>query len=88
MKPVQFESKSYNDFVNWAIEDKNIFSRIIELIKDIDRNGLNKGKGKPEPLKHELSGYWSRRITEEQRIVYKIVDGVIIIAQCKGHYKN
>jgi toxin YoeB len=88
MKPIQFESKAYNDFINWASENKQIFVKIIELIKDIDRNGVNKGLGKPEPLKHELSSYWSRRITEEHRFVYKIIKDVIIIAHCKDHYKD
>ena len=65
---------------------KNIFRRINQLVEDIDRNG-NEGLGKPEPLKHDLSGYWSRRINEEHRLVYRLTDTEIIIAQCSSHYE-
>ena len=64
-----------------------IFKRILELIKDIDRNGYT-GIGKPEPLKYDLSGYWSRRIDAGNRIVYKIEDGIIKIVQCGSHYRD
>ena len=87
MKTIQFEEATYSDFVNWASENKIIFKKIADLIKDIDRNGVNIGIGKPEPLKHTLAGYWSRRITDEHRLVYKIENEIIVIAQCKGHYK-
>jgi len=87
MKTIQFEEVAYSDFVNWATDDKTIFKKTANLIKDIDRNGVNVGIGKPEPLKHNLTGYWSRRITDEHRLVYKIENEVIVIAQCKGHYK-
>ena len=87
MKTVQFEEAAYSDFINWASEDKAIFKKITDLIKDIDRNGVNIGIGKPEPLKHNLAGYWSRRITDEHRLVYKIENEIIVIVQCKGHYK-
>ena len=60
---------------------------ILELIKDIDRNGYT-GIGKPEALKHDLSGYWSRRIDAGNRIVYKIEDGIIKIVQCGSHYRD
>lgn len=65
---------------------KNIFRRINQLVEDIDRNG-NEGLGKPEPLKHDLSGYWSRRINEEHRLVYRLTDTEIIIVQCCSHYE-
>jgi len=55
-------------------------------VEDIDRNG-NEGLGKPEPLKHDLSGYWSRRINEEHRLVYRLTDTEIIIVQCRSHYE-
>ena len=87
MKTVQFEEATYSDFVNWASENKIIFKKIADLIKDIDRNGVNIGIGKPEPLKHNLAGYWSRQITKEHRLVYKIENEIIVIAQCKEHYK-
>ena len=87
MRTIQFEEIAYSDFVNWASEDNAIFKKIANLIKDIDRNGENVGIGNPEPLKHDLTGYWSRRIINEHRLVYKIENEVIVIAQCKGHYK-
>ena len=87
MRTVQFEDATYGDFVNWASDDKTIFKKIADLIKDIDRNGVSIGIGKPEPLKHKLAGYWSRRITNEHRLVYKIENEIIVIVQCKGHYK-
>jgi toxin YoeB len=87
MKTVQFEEATYIDFVNWASENKIIFKKIANHIKDIDRNGENIGIGKPEPLKHNLAGYWTRRITDEHRLVYKIENEIIVIVQCKGHYK-
>jgi toxin YoeB len=61
------------------------FRRINRLIENI-QNAPFAGPGKPEPLKHELSGYWSRRITDERRLVYKIDDGRIVVAQCRYHY--
>ena len=57
-----------------------------DLIKDIERNGIDKGKGQPEPLKHELSGYWSRRLDAANRLVYKVEDNKLYIVQCGTHY--
>lgn len=59
-----------------------------ELIKDIERNGYDKGRGQPEPLKHELTGYWSRRIDSENRLVYKVDDEKLYIVQCGTHYQQ
>ncbi len=83
---VAFYIKAFDDFYEWESTDKKVFKRIKELIKDITRNPFE-GIGKPEPLKHELSGYWSRRITDEHRIVYKIIDNTLYILSCKEHYK-
>lgn len=69
----------------WLTEDKKTLKRINQLLRDIDRNGYN-GIGKPEPLKYDLQGYWSRRIDDVNRLVYKIEDGKILIYQCKNHY--
>lgn len=80
-----FSDIAWEQYLAWEIEDKKILKKINELIKDIDRNG-NQGLGKPEPLKHELSGYWSRRITEEHRLIYSIDEENIYIASCSGHY--
>lgn len=79
--------EAWEEFEYWSKNDKKIFKRILELIKDIDRNGYT-GIGKPETLKHDLSGYWSRRIDSGNRIVYKIEDGIIKIVQCGSHYRD
>ncbi len=86
MKRVGFFPKAFDDFSNWATEDKRIHQKIVVLIKDIQRNPFT-GLGKPEPLRHELHGYWSRRITKEHRLVYKVTDEEVIIASCKYHYE-
>ena len=67
-------------------KDKRLVKKINTLIKDIKRNG-NEGIGKPEPLQHELSGYWSRRIDDKNRLVYKVSDTQITIVACANHYK-
>jgi toxin YoeB len=85
MKRFIFENDVFDDYNNWFIVDKRIFKKIVELLNDIKRDSY-KGLGKPEPLKHELAGYWSRRITDEHRLVYKVSGNDIIIFSCKGHY--
>ena len=80
-----FAEKAWEDYLYWQKTDKKMVNRIHALIKDIQRDAF-KGTGKPEPLKHALSGYWSRRINDEHRIVYKIVGGAILIAQLRYHY--
>ena len=78
---------AWDDFCYWQKQDKKTLKRILALIKDIDRNGYT-GIGKPEPLHEDLSGYWSRRIDDVNRIVYKIVADTIHIAQCGSHYRD
>jgi len=78
---------AWDDFCYWQKQDKKTLKRILALIKDIDRNGYT-GIGKPEPLREDLSGYWSRRIDDVNRIVYKIVNDTIYIAQCGSHYRD
>jgi toxin YoeB len=73
------------EFTEWASIDKKIHSKIIELINDVLRTPFT-GLGKPEPLKHELQGYWSRRITNEHRLVYKVTNEEVLIISCKSHY--
>jgi len=85
MKRIIFEGNAFEDFVAWSKDDKKLYSRIVQLIKDIQRSSFS-GIGKPEPLRFELSGYWSRRIDDEHRLVYKITEDAIIVAQCKHHY--
>jgi len=80
-----FSENAWEDYLYWQNTDKKILKRINKLIKDIQRNKYE-GIGKPEPLKHNLSGYWSRRINVEHRLVYKIEKERIMIAQVKYHY--
>lgn len=82
---IAFDIEAFNDFQAWASQDKKVFTKIAALIKEISRDPFQ-GTGKPEPLKHELSGYWSRRITDEHRLVYKVAIDTIFILSCKYHY--
>ncbi len=84
---VKFTETGWADYLYWQTTDKKTLKRINRLIEDIERNGYS-GIGKPEGLKHDLSGWWSRRIDDENRLVYRIAeDGTAAeIAQCKGHY--
>ncbi|WP_019504340.1 Txe/YoeB family addiction module toxin [Pleurocapsa sp. PCC 7319] len=84
-RKIVFESSAFADFNDWVKLDQKIHRKIIELIKDIDRHPFQ-GLGKPEALKHDLSGYWSRRINREHRLVYKVTNDEIIILTCKYHY--
>ena len=80
-----FSEQAWEEYVYWQKTDKKLLNRINELIKAITREPFT-GIGKPEPLKHSLSGYWSRRINDEHRLVYKVEDDNLLIAQCKLHY--
>ncbi len=80
-----WEERAWEDYCYWQKENKQVLKRLNLLIKDIQRNAYE-GIGKPEPLRENLNGWWSRRIDEEHRIVYCEKDGIIIIASCKGHY--
>jgi len=85
MRNIVFAPKAFNEFNEWAQLDKTLYNKIVVLVNDIARDPF-KGKGKPEPLKGELKGFWSRRINEEHRIIYKVDDQNVFIAKCKGHY--
>lgn len=80
-----FTATAWKEYLFWQNENKQIVKRIKELIKDIEKNG-NEGIGKPEALKYELSGFWSRRITDEHRLIYSIEGKNIYIISCRGHY--
>ncbi|MCF6212247.1 MAG: Txe/YoeB family addiction module toxin [Gammaproteobacteria bacterium] len=80
-----FSDHAWNDYQYWQKTDKKMVKRINSLIKDIQRLPFE-GIGKPEPLKHALSGYWSRRINDEHRIIYKVDSESILIAQLRYHY--
>lgn len=81
----KFSSEAWQDYVYWQTQDKKTLRRINELLRDIERGGYE-GIGKPEPLKETLAGFWSRRIDERHRLVYRITDNVCEIVQCRGHY--
>ena len=85
MKNVAFLPQAFADFTQWATEDRKIYAKIVDLIKDIQRQPFT-GLGKPEPLKHKLRGLWSRRITLEHRLVYKITEDEVVIVSCRFHY--
>ncbi|MGR8997912.1 MAG: Txe/YoeB family addiction module toxin [Gammaproteobacteria bacterium] len=80
-----FSSIAWDNYLYWQKTDKAILKRINTLIREIQRDPFD-GIGKPEPLKHSLSGYWSRRINDEHRIVYKATDDNLLIAQLRYHY--
>ena len=82
-----WSDEAWEDYLYWQAQDKKTLKRINKLIKDIERNGYN-GIGKPEPLKGDLSGYWSVRIDDVNRIVFRIVDGELELWQCGSHYRD
>ncbi|HTN56020.1 MAG TPA: Txe/YoeB family addiction module toxin [Microbacterium sp.] len=82
---IVFSPEAWDDYLWWQAQDRKLLKRINQLILDIVRNG-NEGIGKPEPLKHGFSGYWSRRINAEHRLVYRLVDDEVRIAACRYHY--
>jgi len=84
-RAVKFEPDAWEDFNNWLEQDIKIAKRICILLKDTKRNPFE-GIGKPEPLKHNYSGYWSRRIDKVHRLVYKVTDDDIVVISCKNHY--
>ncbi len=84
---INWHSQAWDDYLYWQKKDKHIAKRINALIKDIQRSPFD-GIGKPEPLKYEWSGFWSRRIVGEHRLVYVYKDGDVIVAQCRYHYSD
>jgi toxin YoeB len=80
-----FSRQGWEDYLHWQSTDKKLLKRINELIKEITRTPFQ-GTGKPEPLRHALGGYWSRRINDEHRLVYKVEDDAVLIAQARYHY--
>ncbi len=84
---VVFSTRGWDDYLWWQRQDRKLLNRINQLIQDVLRNG-NEGIGKPEPLKHGFQGYWSRRINDEHRLVYKVVDDEVRVAACRYHYER
>ncbi|MBQ8349153.1 MAG: Txe/YoeB family addiction module toxin [Ruminococcus sp.] len=87
MSKLIFSEKAWQEYVYWQTQDKKTIRRINLLLQDIQRNYYS-GIGKPEPLKENFSGFWSRRIDDTNRIVYRVSDDNIEIMQCKGHYND
>ena len=85
MKKIWYD-RAWPEYAEWQTRDKKTIKRINELLKSIDRNGYN-CIGKPEPLKGDLTGWWSVRIDEANRLVFQIVSGEIVIHSCAGHYE-
>lgn len=84
---VVFSARGWDDYLWWQQQDRKLLKRINQLIQDVMRHG-NEGIGKPEPLKHGFQGYWSRRINDEHRLVYKVVEDEVRIAACRYHYER
>jgi toxin YoeB len=80
-----WSDEAWEDYLYWQGQDRKTLKRVNALLKDIERNG-NGGVGKPEPLKHEYQGWWSRRIDEVNRLIYRIENGQLEILQCRSHY--
>lgn len=85
VKQIQWDFNAWEDYLYWQAQDRKIVKRINRLLKDMQRNPYE-GIGKPEPLKENLTGFWSRRIDEEHRIVYAVEGEILFIISCKGHY--
>lgn len=83
----QFSADAWSEYLYWQAQDRRTLKRINDLLQDISRGGYQ-GIGKPEPLKGDLSGYWSRRIDDKNRLVYRIQGGVCKVIQCSGHYDH
>ena len=82
---ITFSKNAWEEYTSWQIEDKLMLKKINQLIKDIQKHP-NEGNGKPEPLKYDLAGLWSRRIDREHRLVYQVIEKEIFIYSCKYHY--
>ncbi len=85
MRSLEFDVAAFEDLAWWIQQDRNKALRIVNLIKDVQRDPF-KGIGKPEPLRHELKGCWSRRIDQEHRLVYQVIENKIRILACRYHY--
>lgn len=86
MRSVKFEPKAFNQVDDWLAKDRKTFQRILRILKECQRTPFD-GVGKPEPLKGDLKGLWSRRITDEHRLIYEVTDDLIIVFSMKGHYE-
>ncbi len=87
MSRILFTEHAWEEYIYWQTQDRRTLRRINQLLRDIQRDPFD-GIGKPEPLRGELSGFWSRRIDECNRIVYRVKDDIVELLQCKGHYDD
>ena len=87
IRVIQWDFDAWEDYLYWQGQDKKMLKRINQLIKDISRNPFE-GIGKPESLKGNLTGFWSRRVDEEHRLVYVVEDSAVVIISCRGHYSD
>ena len=87
MSKITFSEDAWREYVDWQLQDRKTLKKINELLRDIQRMPFQ-GIGKPEPLNGELSGMWSRRINEKDRLIYEVINDMIIVLQCKGHYEE
>lgn len=85
-RTLKFEDRAFAELTQWIQQDRKMALKITELIEAIKRDPFS-GIGKPEPLKHHRKGYWSRRITQEHRLVYLVTDNSVVVASCMGHYE-
>ncbi|MFK7971536.1 MAG: Txe/YoeB family addiction module toxin [Bacteroidia bacterium] len=82
---IVFTEHAFEEYVSWQNRDKKVFKKLNALIKEISRTPFE-GRGKPEPLKYELAGFWSRRIDLEHRLIYKVSDDQVLVYSCRYHY--
>lgn len=87
MRSIRFEPSAWEEFSEWQRKDAKLWKKLVDLLTETARTPFE-GKGKPEALKHDYKGYWSRRLTQEHRIVYKVTDETIIVVACMGHCEN
>lgn len=87
MSKITFAEDAWEEYLYWQMQDKKTLKKINSLLKNIQRDPFS-GEGKPEPLRGESSGNWSRRINEKDRLVYRFENDVITVLQCKGHYDD
>ena len=83
---IKWTDESWTDYLYWQVNDKKVLKRINMLIKDIQRNGNIEGIGKPEALKYDYQGFYSRRIDEKNRLVYVLQDDILYVVSCRYHY--
>jgi toxin YoeB len=86
MRELTFQGNAFDEFVEWGLTNRTVFERLTKCLRDSQRDPF-KGIGKPEPLKHEFQGCWSRRITDEHRLIYRVTANAIVVISCKAHYQ-